>query len=67
MNCSEYQILIPEVIALDKDKHVLPDMKHTFAAWVKRTARDRARNTTTIYGPDNEPLTSVRNNMGENG
>ncbi|MGE5403377.1 MAG: hypothetical protein ACM3PP_00355 [Candidatus Saccharibacteria bacterium] len=52
---------------MDKDKHVLPDMKHSFAAWVKRTARERARNTTTIYGPDNEVLTSVRNNTGENG
>ncbi|MGE5543852.1 MAG: hypothetical protein ACM3UW_02675 [Bacillota bacterium] len=44
---------------MKKDKHVLPDTSDTFSARVKRGARKKRDGTVTIYGPHNEPLTTV--------
>ncbi|MFZ5987044.1 MAG: hypothetical protein ACOYWZ_07955 [Bacillota bacterium] len=51
---------------MNKDKHVLPDMEDTLSNILKREARDaKARKRKkTIYGPDNEPLTSVDIEVG---
>jgi|GEM_PF-4452878 len=59
MNNGERLILTMEVILLKKDKHVLPDTNDTLSARVKRGIRKKRDGTVTIYGPDNEPLTTV--------
>jgi hypothetical protein len=59
MNNREGLILTTEVILLKKDKHVLPDTSDTFSARVKRGAKKKRDGVATIYGPDNEPLTTV--------
>ncbi len=59
MNNGQRLILTMEVILLKKDKHVLPDTSDTFSARVKRGARKKRDGVATIYGPDNEPLSTV--------
>ena len=44
---------------MKKDKHVLPDTSDAFSARVKRGAKKKRDGVATIYGPDNEPLTTV--------
>lgn len=52
-------ILSLEVILLEKDKHVLPDLDDTFSEKIKRGARKTDLGTKTIFGPGNTPLAKV--------
>ncbi|MCX7709305.1 MAG: hypothetical protein N2484_05590 [Clostridia bacterium] len=51
---------------MNKDKHVLPDDRDTFADRVRREARKSRRRSyrKTIYGPDNEVLSRVNVEIG---
>jgi hypothetical protein len=46
---------------MNKDKHVMPDDRDTFADRVRREAQNQynQEGTKIIYGPDNETLSKI--------
>ncbi|WP_183108838.1 hypothetical protein [Thermohalobacter berrensis] len=52
---------------MNKDKHVLPNTKDTFANRIRREAKEEKFDIPRkiIYGPNNEPLVNVNMEVSE--